>query len=99
MKKRLRKKLGVGEFLELEFALTGKLVEMEEEAEVEFFERFFDLCEEFDFGLDGAFGDDSFDLAVITGFVGTENEERRAAFLEKLKDFKEITEFDASNLM
>ncbi len=99
MKKRLRKKLMVGEFKELDFALTGNLIEMDEETEVAFFERFFDLCEEFDFGLDGAFGQDSFDLAVLTGVIGTQNEERRAAFLEKLKDFKEITGFDASNLI
>jgi len=95
----LRKKLCLKEFQVLEFTLTGKTGEMNEETETAFFDKFFDLSEAMNFGLDGVFGEDGFDLIVTTGPINTLNEERKAEFLEKLKDFPEITEFDASNML
>ena len=98
MKKRLRKKLRVGEFTDLVFTLSGKLNPMDEAGEDAFFDRFFDLMEDNGCCLSGTIGLEDFDLAVITGPVNTDNEARREAILEGLKNFPEIAEFDASVL-
>ncbi len=98
MKKRLRKKLRIGEFRELSFLLKGKLAEMDEATENAFFEKFFTLAEDCCLALEGTFCAGEFDLEVITGQIGLQNEARREAFLEGVKALPEITEFDATEL-
>ncbi len=98
MKKRLRKKLHVGEFTDLCFTLSGKLKAMDEETEDRFFTSFFGLAGELGFCLEGTIGGGEIDLEVITGHAGFANEERREAFLTGLKELKEIEEFDASTI-
>jgi len=98
MKKRLRKKLHVGEFTDLCFTLSGKLKAMDEETEDRFFTSFFGLAGELGFCLEGTIGGGEIDLEVITGQAGFANEERREAFLTGLKELQEIEEFDASTI-
>ena len=98
MKKRIRKKLHIGEYADYSFMLTGQLAAMDEEAEDRFFTRMLTLAEDCRCWFDGVFGDDFFDLEVITGPAHCLNEERRAALLDGLKEIKEITEFNAGEL-
>ncbi len=98
MNKRLRKKHHIGEFADYSFMLTGKLAEMDAEAEDRFYGRILQLAEECRCWFDGVFKPDSFDLEVITGPAHCLNEERRAALLEGLKEIAEITEFNAGEL-
>ncbi len=98
MKKRLRKKLHLGEFTDLCFTLNGKLKPMTEEEEDAFFETFFELAASAGFALEGTIGGDGFDLEVITGPADTSNDMRREAFLAAIKELEAITEFDASTL-
>ena len=98
MKKRLRKKLRVGEFTELSFVLTGKIAPQEEAAQEAFLENFFQAVADCGCCLNGVFSAEDFDLEVITGPVGSDNEARREELLAKLKEMTEITEFDAGTL-
>ncbi len=98
MKKRLRKKLHVGEFTDLCFTLTGKLKAMDEEAEDQFFAEFFELAGALGFCLEGTIGGGEIDLEVITGPADSSNDVRREAFLAGLKELEAIEEFDASTI-
>ena len=98
MKKRLRKKLGMGEYRELGFELSGNLIEMDEEQGDAVFQRFVALVDSFGMYCGGAWDDKGFDLYVATGLVGTQNAERRETFLNQFKEFKEVSDFKAGDL-
>ncbi|WP_176013240.1 50S ribosome-binding protein YggL [Victivallis sp. Marseille-Q1083] len=98
MKKRLRKKLRVGEFKELCFEFSGKLTEMDDAASDAFIDKFVELVEHCQLCCHGVFGDGEIELCMETGPVDTDNAERRQAFLDGLKELPQITSFEATEL-
>ena len=98
MKKRLRKKLGLGEYTRLTFTLEAKLKELDDEGMDALYNRFIELLEKFECECDGGWCDQELFMTISTGLIGNDNAERRLRFLEALSQFDEITEFDASEL-
>lgn len=96
MKKRLRKKLGVGEFTELGFEFYATLADAEDKAA---FDAFIDLIEECEFYCEGTWDDDGADLFISTGLVGMENEERKAKFAEKVAAIAGLSNIQISELV
>ncbi len=94
MKKRLRKKLGIGEFRELFFDVNCTVAEMPEEAEAEFFEKVIALLEKHDMYCHGCLDGRSLELVVSTGLIDTDNQSRyeeakkELAVLEGLSDLE-----------
>lgn len=98
MKKRLRKKLGIGEYRELCFEFSGKLKEMSDEESDQFIDRFVELVKSCEFCCHGAFGDGEISLCIETGVKDTDNEERRQKFLAGVNAISEISEVSATEL-
>lgn len=96
MKKRLRKKLGVGEFTELGFEFYATLADADDKAA---FDAFIDLIEECEFYCEGTWDDDGADLFISTGFAGMENEDRKAKFAEKVAGINGLSNIRISELI
>lgn len=95
MKKRLRKKLGVGEFEEMVFDFYAKVSDAGNE---EIFNKFLAALEDADFCCEGTWDEEAVDLYVSTGLKNTENEARKAKFMEAVAAISELTEVKASDL-
>jgi len=98
MKKRLRKKLHVGEFADLRFTLTGKVTGVTEADADDFYTELFQAVAEFGCCLNGTVGTEAFDLEVITGPVNTDNDARKDALVAALKANSHVAEVNASEL-
>ncbi len=96
MKKRLRKKLGVGEFKELGFEFYATIADADDK---KVFDAFIDLIEECEFYCEGTWDDDGADLFVSTGYVGMENEERKAKFAEKVAAIEGLSNVRISEMI
>jgi uncharacterized protein YggL (DUF469 family) len=99
MKKRLRKKLFLGEFKELGFDLKAE-VKLPSEAELDaFWQKFVAKIEELELHCSGAFGEATLDLFVLVGKPGTEEVERRGKFLAWLQEQPEVSNVVAGELI
>ncbi len=83
MKKRLRKKLNVGEFAKMCFLFTADYECDDEDA---LWCRFADKVEELELLCTGMWDEGKIELCFEAGAVGTGEEERRTALVEWIKD-------------
>ena len=88
MKKRLRKKLMVGEFRELGFEFSADIEGLDEAGNEALFDQFAALIDDCEFYCEGAWGDEDVDLYISTGVINSDNEKRRAGFAEKIAALK-----------
>ena len=95
MKKRLRKKLGVGEFEEMVFDFFAKVSDATNE---EVFNKFLEAIEAADFCCEGTWDEEAVDLYVSTGLKNTDNEARKVKFMEAVAAITELSEAKASDL-
>ncbi len=98
MKKRLRKKLQLGEFKVYHFEFDADLAEMDDDAADKFLDRFVELVQKCGICCHGEFGDGKIELCMETGIGTDDNAGIRQAFLDGLKDFPEIVKFTATEL-
>ena len=98
MKKRIRKKLHTGEFADLRFTLTGKITGVPSGETDSFMEELFQTVSGCGCCLNGTVGPDNFDLEVITGPLGTENDLRREQLLAALKNNPHVQDLNATEL-
>lgn len=96
MKKRLRKKLGVGEFTELGFEFYATLADADDKKT---FDAFINLIEDYEFYCEGTWDDDGADLFISTGFKGMDNEERKAGFAGKVAAIEGLSNIRISELV
>ena len=99
MKKRFRKKFGVGEFYRPWFVVSAELAPMGEGDQAAFVDRFIAAAEALDMVCDGAIGETDLEVALDTGRIATANEARRCQFIEQVKSWQEFVAFEASELM
>ena len=95
MKKRLRKKLGVGEFTELGFEFYATIADADDQKTLDAFCDLVDACE---FYCEGTWDDDGADLFISTGLIDMENEERKAEFTEKVAAIEGLSNIRISEL-
>lgn len=98
MKKRLRKKLHLGEFTDLVFTMTAKVTGVTEVNSNAFYTDLFQTVAECGCCLNGVAGPTKFDLEVITGPRDTDNAARREELIGKLKANPNIQDLNASEL-
>ena len=98
MKKRLRKKLHLGEFTDRLFTMTAKVTGVTEVDSDVFYTDLFQTVAECGCCLNGVAGTTSFDLEVITGPRGTDNEARREELIGRLKANPKIQDLHATEL-
>ena len=98
MKKRLRKKLHLGEFTDLVFTVTGTVSGVEEADSNAFYTKLFQAVAECGCCLNGVIEPTKFDLEVITGPRDTDNAARREELIGKLKADPHIQDLNASDL-
>ncbi|WP_176012445.1 50S ribosome-binding protein YggL [Victivallis sp. Marseille-Q1083] len=98
MKKRLRKKLQVGEFFVPAFTLEATLKELDDAEMDQLYDRFIELLQAQELRCYGGWCDEHLYMTISTGPVGHDNEERRLRFLESLGSLQEIVSFNASEL-
>ena len=98
MKKRLRKKLHVGEFTDLYFTMTGKISGIEDGKADYFYTEIFQIVADCGCCLNGMISPDEFDLEVITGTINTDNAARREALIAKFQAHPNISEVNATEL-
>lgn len=96
MKKRLRKKLGVGEFTELGFEFYATVADADDQSTLD---AFCDLIDECEFYCEGTWDDDGADLFISTGLIDMENEERKAKFAEKVANIAGLSNIKISELI
>ena len=85
MKKRLRKKLHVGEYADMYFTMTGKFTGVEDDKADDLYTEIFQMVADCGCCLNGMISPDEFDLEVITGVIDTDNAARREALIAKFK--------------
>lgn len=95
MKKRLRKKLGVGEFEELVFDFFAEVEDAENQ---EIFDNFLAAIEAAEFCCEGTWDAEGIDLYVSTGLRDTDNEARKVAFAEKISTISGLKNVKMSDL-
>ena len=98
MKKRFRKKFAVGEFYRPWFAVRAQIEEMADGDQADFVSRFIAEAEAFGMVCEGAIGDTDLEVALDTGRINTNNEERRQQFLEQIQKFTEIVKVEVTDL-
>lgn len=98
MKKRFRKKFGVGEFYRPWFVVSAELKPMGEGEQADFVSRFIAEAEKRDMTCTGAIGETELEVGIDTGRLATANEERRADFIAAVQGWEEFTKFEASDL-
>lgn len=98
MKKRLRKKLHVGEYKDLYFTMTGKFTGVADDKADDLYTEIFQMVADCGCCLNGMISPDEFDLEVITGTVDTDNAARREQLIAKLQAHANVAEVNASEL-
>ena len=98
MKKRLRKKLHVGEYADMYFTMTGKFTGVEDDKADDLYTEIFQMVADCGCCLNGMISPDEFDLEVITGVIDTDNAARREALIAKFKAHANVSEVNASEL-
>ena len=99
MKKRLRKKLGLGEFRELCFDVNCTIGELSEEAEDALFDQVIAVLEKHDMYCYGCLEDRKLELVVSTGLVDTDNESRYEAAKQDLAAVSGLNDLEVSGLI
>ena len=98
MKKRLRKKHGIGEFYQPWFTFEAELKPMADPDQADFVARFIAEAEKRDLLCDGAISAADISVAIDTGRLATRNAERRQEFLDVVGKWEVFTHIDASEL-
>ena len=98
MKKRLRKKFGIGEFYRPWFTFEADLKPMNDGDQAEFVARFIAEAEKHDLVCEGAIGDNDLSVVIETGRLATRNAERRREFLDAVGQWEVFAHIDASEL-
>ena len=98
MKKRLRKKLHLGEFTDRLFTMTAKVTGVTDINSENFYTDLFHTVAECGCCLNGVAGTESFDLEVITGPRNTDNEARREELIARLQAHPNIRDLKATEL-
>ncbi|MPN19553.1 hypothetical protein SDC9_166924 [bioreactor metagenome] len=98
MKKRLRKKWGVGEFYRPWFAFTAEIKPLADGDQANFVARFIAEAEMRDLRCEGNIGDIELTVYIETGRLATRNAERRQEFLDAIGGWDEIVKFEASEI-
>ncbi len=99
MKKRLRKKLGLGEFRELCFDVNCTIGEMSEEAEDALFDQVIEVFEKNDMYCYGCLEECKLELVVSTGTLDNDNEARYEAAKKDLAALAGLNDLEIGELM